>query len=121
MTKKLLHFHTYRSSIYHKPYDPRWCAAAVYGDRAGSHQCGRAPKLEYGGHKWCAQHHPPAIAERQRKRNEKWRREAAESDAKYKRAEDARRQRDAALEAIKKIAGGHNDPVSLAREVLGLA
>ena len=117
--EKLLTFHVYRSSIWNTPADPRWCVASVWDGRAGSHQCSRKPKHQYGGHGWCAQHYPPnehkRRAEADAAMRAKWK---AEDDA----AAAARAAKDLharALKAIQQIAAGHNDPRGLALEVLG--
>lgn len=115
----LLDFHVFRSAIFNTPPDKRYCVGSVWNGRMGSYQCSRKPKHEYGGHGWCTQHYPPNEHARKEARTAAWRRESAEREARYAREIAERKQKDAALEAIRKIAAGHNDPRGLALEVLG--
>ena len=69
----------------------------------GEHQCSRQAKRDG----YCAQHHPDAKAERDRKGDEKF-------EARMRPI----RLRAAALKAIQAIANGHNDPRALAQKVL---
>ena len=84
------------------------------------HQCESKGKHEWQGHRWCGVHHPPTVEAKKQARSDEWARERAAQSARYRIAESERQQRYAALEAIKKIAAGHNDPRGLAMEVLGL-
>jgi len=103
------------------------CCHAVHDDfGVGFHQCshkakvkrtvkwhGKAIEAEY-----CATHDPVKVKERRDARDAKWR---AEWEAKNKAIAESRRKQNLqieALEAIKQIAKGHNDPRSLALEVL---
>ena len=119
-TGKLLSFHVFKSAIYREPHNPKYCAAAVFGERVSHWQCHRKPKHQYGGYGWCAQHHPPNVHARKEARYAEHRRESDARTARWKREETEAKQRVAALEAIKKIAAGHNDPAALAREVLAM-
>ncbi len=115
---KLLDFHVYRRAIFNTPADKRWCVASVWDGRAGSHQCGRKPKHQYGGHGWCTQHYPPNVQAKHEARTAKWHAESNARTEMYARINAEKKLKDAALEAIKKIAAGHNDPRGLAQEVL---
>lgn len=67
---------------------------------------------------YCSVHDPVKVAERQRKRKEKWDAERAAEVAKRKAKEAERDLGKRAVEALRRIADGHNDPRSLAQEVL---
>ena len=92
--------------------DPDRCAEEVHGDYL-FHQCNR--KRGYGPEQaFCKQHSPEAKQAREDARKakhdaemSKWRKERAESDAK-----------DRALDLIKQIAAGHNDPRGAAIDLL---
>lgn len=120
MTEKLLPFHVYRRAIFNTLADKRYCVASIFDGRAGSHQCSRKPKHQYGGHGWCAAHYPPNKEARREARNVAWQAKWDAHDAEAERRALLEAQKDAALDAIKKIAAGHNDPAALAREVLGM-
>ena len=62
---------------------------------------------------WCGIHHPPAVEARKKARDEKW-------DLRWGRQQAVAGQRDAALDAIRQIAAGHNAPRELARTVLAM-
>jgi hypothetical protein len=104
---------------------PGTCCASV-GSGFSSSQCGNRSKVErevcHHGKTvtlpYCGTHDPVAVAAKKAARDAKWR---ANWVADQKRADDLRAERllkDAALEAIRKIAAGHNDPRALALEVL---
>jgi hypothetical protein len=106
---------------------PGSCVASVRSeDTYFSHQCSRKAKVEreviYHGKpvrfSYCAIHDPAAVKKRQDARLAKWR---AKWDAARQAAKDreaAANLREAALEGLKAIANGHNDPMTLAREIL---
>lgn len=118
--EKLLPFRVFRRAIFNTPADKRYCVASVWDGRMGSYQCSRKPKHQYGGHGWCAQHYPPNEHARKEARQAEWRRESDARTARYEREAAWQKQRDAAMEAIRQIAEGHNDPRALAREVLAM-
>lgn len=107
------------------PYlNPNKCARAVPdGGRSPTfHQCNRKPKVtrtvkgkEYG---FCATHDPVALNEKYLQRQAKWEREWKETQAKWDYNTAMEKAHEAAIEAIRKIAAGHNDPRTLANEVL---
>lgn len=119
----LLSFHVYKKrgldSIFRNDPMPDRCAAGCHGERTSSWQCHAKGNLKsYGGYVWCGTHYPPVVharaEERQRQRSLKadarsarWAKEAADNKRKER-----------ALEAIKLIAAGHNDPRALAQSVL---
>lgn len=83
-------------------------------------QCEVKGKLEWKGHRWCGRHHPPTVEAKKKARDDEAARERAAQSARYRAAEAERQQRHAALAAIEQIAAGHNDPRSLAQEVLAM-
>lgn len=117
--EKLLPFTVYRRSIFNTPGDPRWCMGTVWDNRAGSSQCSRKPKHQYGGHGWCTQHHPPNEEKRKQERQARYDAEAERNRQEWAARDTERKLRDAALNAIRQIADGYNDPRGLAMEVLG--
>ena len=116
---KLLSFHVYECRFPRRPADPRWCVASVHDSiGVGFSQCARKPKHEYGGHGWCAQHYPPNVHARSVALEKKWQEEWAAREAARDKEKAEDEQKSAALDAIRKIAAGHNDPRGLAIEVL---
>lgn len=116
------------------PHDKPWapepgqCRAGIYdsGRSLWSHQCRRKAKVtrtvEHHGEivevEYCGIHDPVAVKAKRDARDAKWNAEWAaqkQAAAEKKRAADLHA---AALAAIKQIASGHNDPRSLALEVL---
>lgn len=106
------------------PYTPRspygslragYCCASVAdgGRSVDFHQCSRKVVIEYGVLGYCRQHDPAAI---RAKKEEDERRMAKEAAARR------RRERIAAFRVqagnlVVAIANGHNDPVTLARDL----
>lgn len=89
--------------------------------RFGEHrQCESKGKHEWQGHRFCSIHHPPTVEAKKQARTDEWERERAAQAARWRKADAERKQKDAALEAIKQIAAGHNDPRALAQEVLAM-
>jgi hypothetical protein len=83
-----------------------------------SSRCSRAGKVERNGKPYCNLHDPVKVAEKRAARDAMWR---AEWAAKYAAQAEAARQKAFAadcVEAIRLIAGGHNDPHALAVSVL---
>lgn len=109
------------------PHDQSYCCAAVHdGYGVGHHQCTRKPKVwrdvlhrgkptNYG---YCTTHDPVRVAERDAARRAKWQAESDARNARWAAQEQERKLKDAALATIRQIAAGHNDPRSLAMEVL---
>jgi hypothetical protein len=118
-----------------RPADgPEWknkpgsCCAAVHesGRGVSFYQCTKKAKytreVMHRGQRvtleYCGIHDPEFV----RRKNIKWRTEYDARRAEEQAQRDAKKAdrilRDAALEAIRKIAAGHNDPRSLAMEVL---
>lgn len=101
------------------------CRHAVHDDfGVGFHQCWRKPAvfrcvegIEYG---FCKQHDPAAVAERNRVRHAAYEAKWAEERAQYDRERRQREAQAAAKDALEQIAAGHNDPRTLAAEVLAL-
>lgn len=101
-------------------FDPKYCAQSVWpANGHSSHQCRREGKYEYGGHLWCGIHHPPTVHVKRAARTRGWEEEQRRKDAAYAAAEARSKLRDAALDALRQIAAGHNDPRGLALEVFG--
>jgi hypothetical protein len=76
-------------------------------------QCGKRGAHEHEGKFYCKTHHPPTVATKREKTAQKWR---AGWDAK---AQTAARF-NAALDACRQIAAGHNDPRALAAAVVAM-
>ena len=118
-----------------EPWQPKAgnCRASVH-DRDSrsfnSHQCSKKAKVvrkvlhhgkevEFG---YCGLHDPVAVAEKRAKREAAWRAKWDAEQAAWKAKQDARElaeRAERAIEALRQIAAGHNDPRSLAIEVLG--
>jgi hypothetical protein len=110
---------------------PKYCAAAVHdgGRSVGHHQCSRKPKVKrlvkvgdrapkvYG---FCSLHDPVVVQKKRKEKSEKFEREWAAKTASWERQEVIDLATRACVEAIRKIAAGHNDPASLARECVAL-
>lgn len=98
------------------------CVAMIFGEQSHTTQCWSAGKVQdAGGNWWCNIHSPEGDAKRQAAKDERDRQERMKWAARAARHEEAAAQRalaDRALEAIRQIAAGHNDPRSLAEEVL---
>lgn len=98
------------------------CACKTWGHMTYT-QCDSVGKVKLAdGSTWCGTHAPAAVAARKARAQARSAARQAKWDA--RRASDAERQkRERAfpefLEALRKIAAGHNDPCALAREVLG--
>lgn len=110
---KPLNFQTYL-----KP-DLKRCRASV-PERSGfgSHQCSRKVVVQRAGYGFCAQHDPVVRRAKQQERDAAWQRQhQAENDMRARQARERALQRDA-LDAIRKIAAGHNDARGLAQQVL---
>lgn len=99
------------------------CRASVHdGYGVGFHQCTQPGKVQDdGGFWWCRIHSPEAVAKRKAEAQERRHQHMLRWQAADRRAEErARRERaypDLEV-ALKAIAAGHNDPRSLAAEVL---
>lgn len=106
--------------------DPAYCRQSVHegGRGVGFYQCCRKPTVfrcidgkEYG---FCGQHDPEDVQRRRAKRDAKWAADYAARQAKWARADQEKAALAACKDAIAKIAAGHNDPRTLATEVLAL-
>ncbi len=99
-------------------HDPDLCAGAVYGGWR-HHQCQRNnPKYEHRGVLFCGTHYPPKVHERNLARQAKSDREYAERRRRREASERRERLRDKAVEALRDIARGNNDPRGLAEMIL---
>jgi len=106
--------HPYTAIIWNTPHNPAYCCATIWGPRVTSWQCNRKPSVFYGSLGYCKQHDPAAQIAR-RAEQDKRLREQMETDA---RKYALRALGPKAIEALRQIAAGHNDPRSLAKEVL---
>lgn len=89
-----------------RPYDPSRCAEPMYRGRGAlGHQCSKPPVKDG----YCWHHHPDREAEKMRRQNEA---------AAARQRQMARLYAGEALDALRSIASGHNDPARLARETL---
>lgn len=69
---------------------------------------------------FCRQHDPVAVAAKNKARNDAWHAKWAAADAAHERDKQIKVAAEAARVALERIAAGHNDPRSLAAEVLAL-
>lgn len=120
----MVYTHIYTHKFAKQEGSPERCRSAVHdeGRWPSYHQCTRKPKvfrcidgIEYG---FCGIHDPDAVAKKDNAKREQWRLESLERERK----ENLRKQNVVAMEAckaaIQKIADGHNDPMTLAKETL---
>jgi len=114
---------------YGGPREPRseCCAAAVHdadSRSVGFHQCNFKPvvKREMDGklYGFCKIHDPVAVKKKSDDRSARWDREWAEKEAREEHRQKVRDAEAACVDAIKKIAGGHNDPRALAARALAM-
>lgn len=119
MDDQLLSFSVYKPR-YGGRLNPSQCAAGCYGERVTYWQCSKKGHLAYGGHLWCSTHFPPNVKKREDALAAKRQTEAVACNAHWKQVEMDRKQKEAALEACRRIAEGHDDPRSLARAVMEL-
>ena len=103
----------YKARMGSSPPNPKRCAAAVWSDYT-PHQCGRAGVIERDGRIWCKQHDPEAERERRERRRVKI---DATIDAARHQARVIEWQA-GAVEVLRKIVEGNNDPAGLAREFM---
>lgn len=102
------------------PHLPKYCCAAVHdgGRSVGFHQCGRKPKHWYGSLGYCNQHDPNAVLERREKNEAEYRLKMDAYVAGIEAKTRARLLGEACIDAVQKIAAGHNDPRGLCLELL---
>lgn len=105
------------------------CRHAVHdgGRSCGFHQCNKKAKV-FREAKWhgkvetfgyCGTHDPVAVAQKKAERDAKWKAQWDAQQAAAQAKRDARELAERSIEALRQIAAGHNDPRSLAIEVLG--
>ena len=82
------------------------------------HQCTNKGIIDRDGVLFCRTHDPVAVEEKRAKRNEKWEAQWKEKNERWAAEEKQRDLLKRSLDAIRAIAAGHNDPRSLAVEVL---
>lgn len=123
----MTHIWTARHS--NSPGEPKRCRAAVTpkDDRFGwlhQHQCTRKPLVfrcvdgaDYG---FCKQHDPEAVKAMDAARRASWSAEWKANEEKERLRKQTLLAMDACKAAVEQIAAGHNDPRSLAAEVLSL-
>jgi hypothetical protein len=101
------------------PHDPAYCCASVHEQGGmGFYQCSRKPKVNYGGLGYCGQHDPASVSAKRNKRNAEFNAKWAAQKQAQADAEAKRKLLDDALDAIRQIAAGHNNPRTLAAQVL---
>lgn len=87
-------------------------------------QCWNPPKVtDSAGRGWCGVHAPAAVEKREaakKRRDDERNARTAAMLASMKRDREIRATKDAALDALRHIAAGHNDPRALANEVLAM-
>ena len=106
----------------------RCCAAVHNGGRSVSfHQCRKPIKVwrdvqlnkgEIKNLGYCGIHDPVKVAERRKKRSDEYKAKSERSRAFYARRKAKEDLGETAIEAIKKIAEGHNDPRTLCQSIL---
>lgn len=105
------------------PVRPKDCRASVW-HLYGHHQCHRRGvierKIDGKPYLFCRQHDPVAVQAKSDARQAKWDADAREREARYAREEQEGVALEACREACERIAAGHNDPRTLAREALEL-
>ena len=82
------------------------------------YDCNKTAKMTHEGKHYCGIHDPVKRKAKREEKSKQWREEwdrKAREDAEERRMDELKT---AALEAIYKIAAGHNDAMSLAREIL---
>ena len=97
------------------------CCQRVYDRGSWSmtgHICGRGARYEKGGNWYCKTHHPDIVAEKSEARVKVWKEKWEEQSKARQLVKDQREQGQRALELVKRIAQGHNDPRSLCLEFL---
>lgn len=113
---------------YGRSPDMKNCRASVHspGDGWHPHQCTRKATIFrcVEGHKgeigFCRQHDPDAVKARRDASYAAYQAEWAAKNAEHERQKQIGAANDAAKTALERIAAGHNDPRSLAAEVLAL-
>ena len=94
----------------HKPNYDRCCEEVIGAGRGMLFsQCARKAKYGPDG-AYCKQHDPAAVAERRRVENEKYQQAMKKARPKWYAAE--------MLSILRQIADGHNDPRSIATEIV---
>ena len=127
------HIYTHHGWWPHKePWKPDLsrCRCAVHDAESwpGFHQCNNKVKVtrkvlhhgveaEFG---YCNRHDPIAVAAKRAKQEAAWKAKWDAEKAAAQAKRDERELAERAIEALRQIAAGHNDPRSLAIEVLGL-
>lgn len=100
------------------------CHAHIYSPLGNGHsvegQCSNKGRHEFNGLLFCGGHYPPNVVGRDAKREAIRKAKAEKAAARWDALNATQRQKDAALEAIRQIAAGHNDPRGLAQEVLDM-
>lgn len=106
---------------------PGTCSAAARGKRFHPVRCGRVAKvkrrvLDHAGNvlevEYCGTHDPVKVREKNEAREKAWQAKWDAREASRREADRRLSLRNECLEAIKEIARGHNDPRSLALEIL---
>jgi hypothetical protein len=103
-----------------RTHDPTWCCASVPdGGRSVSfRQCGRKPKHWYGELGYCNQHDPNFVLDERDRREREYRAKRDRYQAHLENTVRRRQFLDACEVAVREIAKGHNDPMTLCRALL---
>jgi hypothetical protein len=124
-TTSIIEFEAQYLKNYGRSYSPQKpdfsrCAASVHDrDGFGIYQCRR--KNGHGPEgAWCKQHDPEAIKKRRDAETAKWRAEWAARQAAQKQKNNDKRLRPIYEAALRKIAGGSNDPRKDAEDALAM-
>jgi len=97
---------------------PACCERVHDSNSPRGYACSRSGVVAREGRFYCKQHDPDAVAARHKARNERWQAEWAEKQRRTAAAERLRDFRAEAVAALRLIAAGHNDPRSLAAEIV---
>ena len=101
--------------------DPKCCIAEVWSRESYSHghQCNR-PRGHGKDGLYCKQHDPETVEAKRNARNAKWDAEFKAKQDRWDKKAKEEKALEASKDALEKIAAGHNDPRTLAMEILKL-
>lgn len=94
------------------------CCGSIQSDTYRRVPCSRTGSIERDGKFYCATHDPVAVQARRDKSRAKWEADYAAKQANWARQKIEEQFKAAAIEAIRRIADGHNDPRGLASEII---
>jgi len=99
---------------YEAEFDPDYCAASVSGQGGWHwHQCTRKWKVEKRGHRWCSQHDPDKVEERQYKTSAKYQAKLDARMAPYRKIEKLEAINDDLLDVLARFLERHAHEIKL--------